>query len=248
MENNGFERFSKAWKKSGRTGSTEKFYAEEDIKAFKMKKSKDFSQALNRSLVFDFIQKTILIAAMLLLVWFYRTDMILIIAITGIIGLSVYLLFREGNIKREYQKIDDYSRELSTTIKEKISFFRTHFPSLQWMLAFTNALLVWVGSLFYFYAKYGRYRIDDVADIVVNLLMLCLAFAISFVAYRYQYKFNLNELEENLADLDDEAMAALHIQIQKRRKKRLTIGLIILIIGGLLLLAFLVINFMSQGG
>lgn len=245
MENNGFERFSKAWKKSGIAGSTEKKYTVEDIKKFKMKTSKDFSQTLNKSIIFDFAFKSILIVAMLLLVWFYWANTVLVSAILTIIGLSSYLLYRESHIRKEFQKIEDYSRELSATIKEKVKFYRSNSTSIQWMLAFTNAVLVWVGSLFYFYSKYGYYRVEDFTDLIVNLLMVGLAFGISYAAYHYQYRFNVQELEENLADLDDESLAAIHIQSQTRRRKRLTTGLIILTLVGLLLLIYLVINFIQ---
>jgi len=244
MENNGFERFSKAWKKSGTAGSTEKSYTEEDIKKFKMKTSKDFSQTLNKSILFDFALKSVLIIAMLLLVWFYRTDTILVSAILTIIALSSYLLYRESHIRKKFQKIEDYSRELSATIKEKVKFYRSNSFSIQWMLAFTNALLVWVGSLFYFYSKHGYYRVEDLTDFMVNLVMVGLAFGISYAAYHYQYRFNVQELEENLADLDDESMAAIHIQNQKRRRKRLAAGLILLSLVGLLVLIYLVISYM----
>jgi divalent metal cation (Fe/Co/Zn/Cd) transporter len=244
MENNGFERFSKAWKKSGTAGSTEKLYAEEDIKKFKMKKSKDFSQTLYKSILMDVAFKSVLIVAMLLLVWFYWTNTLLVGAILTIIGLSSYLLYRESLIRNQFQKIEDYTRELSTTIKEKVQFYRSNSKSLLLMLAFTNGLLVWVGSLFYFHTKYGYYRIDDFIDLVVNLLMVILAFAISYAAYNFQFRFNVHELEENLADLDDDSMAAIHVQNQKRRRKRLRAGLIILSLVGLLVLIYLVISYM----
>jgi hypothetical protein len=239
MENNGFERFSKAWKKSGLAGSTRKLYVEEDIKLFKMNKSKDFSRALSNSIVFDLVFKTIVIAGMLLLIWFYRTDLILVSTFVALIALSVFLLIHENGIKQEFQKTDDYSRELSVTIQQKLSFYKNHFPSLRWMLALTNALLVWVGSLYYFYFKYGYYRVEDFVDVLVNLVMVGIAFAISYYSMNFQYKFNMLELEENLADLDDEASAAIHIATQKRRKHRMIVRFAILAALGLLLFIYL---------
>lgn len=246
MENNGFERFSKAWKKSGLAGFSKKLVSEKDIKEFKMKKSKDFSRGLNNSIIFDFVHKSLLIAAMLLLIWFYRADVSLVVIFIGLIGISIFQLFKENGIKNEFQTIDDYTKELSTTITQKLNFYRAHFPILRVMLAFTNALLVWVGSLFYFYSKYGYYRVDDIIDILVNVGMIGLAFGISYFALTYQYRFNILELEENLADLDDEVVAAIHIETQKRRKKRFLIGLTILTTIGLLLFIYLVVMYMKQ--
>lgn len=248
MENNGFERFSKAWKKSGLAGSTRKLYVEEDIKLFKMNKSKDFSRALNNSIVFDLAFKTIVIAGMLLLIWFYRTDLILVSTFVILIAFLVFLLIREHGIKQEFRKTDDYSLELSATIQRKLSFYKYRFPSLRWMLALTNALLVWVGSLYYFYFKYGYYRVEDFVDILVNMLMVGIAFAITYCTATYQYRFNMHELEENLADLDDEASAAIHIENQKKRKQRMIIRFVILAALGLLLFIYLFFVYVHAAG
>ena len=97
METNGFEEFSKAWKKSDLAGFSNKHYSENDIKSFKMKKSRDFSRGLINSIVFDFVHKSILIAAMVLLTWFYRTDILLITAFVGLTGFSIFLLFQQFN-------------------------------------------------------------------------------------------------------------------------------------------------------
>lgn len=248
MENNEFDRFSSAWKKSASADSQHKIYHEKDINTFKMKSSTDFSRTLNNSIIFDIIHKSILILAMLLLLWFFRTDLFIVLAIILLTCLSIFLIFQERSIKLEFRKIDDYTKDVSTTISEKIRFFRSHSMSLQWMMAFTNGLLVWVGSLFYFYSKYGYYRIDDLADVIVNLLMVSLAIGISFYSYNYQNRFNLLELEENLADLDDEGAAAIHMQNQTRRKRRMKIVLILLSIVGLLSLLYLVIIYLLQVG
>jgi hypothetical protein len=246
MEKNGFEEFSKAWKKSDLAGFSNKQYSENDIKLFKMKKSKDFSQGLVNSITFDFVYKSILMAAMLLLAWFYRDNTALVIIFLALIGTSIYLLLRENGIRSEFQKIDHYTHELSKAIEEKLSFYRAHFPALQLMLAYSNALLVWVASLFYFYSKYQYYRIDDAVDLVVNMVMVGLSFAISYYAMSYLYRFNMLEMEENLADLDDELAATNLIERQKRRKKQLLIGLSVIVVIGLILFLFLFVTYLQQ--
>jgi hypothetical protein len=246
MEHNGFEEYSKAWKKSGLAGFSKKQYSENEINAFKMKKSQDFSQGLVNSITFDFVHKSILMAAMLLLTWFYRDNLLLVIAFVALTGFSIFLLIRENGIKNQFLKIDHYTNELSKSIREKLSFYEAHFPSLKVMMAFTNALLVWVGSLFYFYLKYRYYRIDDIVDLLVNLVMVGLSFAISYYALSYQYRFNVIEMEENIADLEDEHAVSIHIHRQKRRKRQLIVGLAILIAAGLILFLYLLMNYMKQ--
>ena len=246
MENNGFERFANAWKKSTIADSTEKVYAEEDIKKFKMKSSKNFSRTLNNALNFDLVHKSILVLGMVLLIWFYRSDLTLVMTIAGLIGISILLMIRQGEIQKKLKETDNYSKELSNVISEKIKFYKSYFPSIQWMMAFTNGLLVWVGSMFYFYSKYGYYRIDDAVDILVNVLMVSFAVGISYLSYRFQYKFNLTELEENLVTLDDKQAATMQIQNQRARKRRFKIALIILSTVGLLLFLYLLLTYMKQ--
>lgn len=246
MENKGFERFSKAWKKSEQADSTKKLYSVEDVKLFKMKKSKDFSRTLNNSIIFDFVQKAILMAAMLVLIWFYRIETGLIIAFIGLIGLSSYLIYSELIIKRKLDQINEYDLKLSEVIGRKIQFFRQYFPNLRWMLAFTNALLVWVGSLFYFYSRYGFYRLEDIIDITVAVLMVVFAFGGSFLIYTFQFRFNVKELEQSLNILHEDASASETLLALKKKSIRMTIAKIIAFMVGLGLFVYLLASYMSR--
>lgn len=242
MENNGFERFSKAWKKSGEADSTKKLYSVEDVKLFKMKKSKDFSRVLNNSIIFDFVQKAILIVAMLFLIWFYRIETGLIIAFIGLIVLSGYLIYSELIIKRKLDHINEYDLKLSEVIGRKVQFFRQYFPTLRWMLAFTNALLVWVGSLFYFYSRYGFYRIEDIIDIAVAVMMVVFAFGGSFLIYSVQFRFNVKELEQSLNILQEDATASEALLALKKKSIRMTIAKILAFVIGLALFVYLLVS------
>jgi len=246
MNNNGFERFRNVWKKTALAGSTGKVYAEEEIKKFKMKNSKDFSRTLNNVLIFDLGLKSLLIIGMLLLIWFYRSDVALVTVIITLIAVVLFMISREQGIMKKLKDTDNYSKQLTSIIADKIAFYKSYFPSLQWMMAFTNGLLVWVGSMYYFYSKYGYYRIDDVTDVAVNALMVLFAIAISYFSYQSQYKFNLNELEENLVDLDSDKAATVQLQNQRARKARYRMSLIIFSIVGLLLFIYLLISYLSR--
>ena len=151
MENSGFEHFSNIWKKADKVGPTQKVYSEEQIKKIKMKTSQDFSRSIKNSILFDYLLKGILIAGMLLLAWFYKTNTTILITLFALIGLSAVFIYKEFGIRKKLHEIDDYSKELVEVVKLKLEFYKEKLTSLKYMLAFTNALLVWVGSMFYFY-------------------------------------------------------------------------------------------------
>ena len=239
MENNRFDRFSDLWKKDDKASASQKMYSEDDINTFKMNKSKDFSKALNTSIVFDFVFKGLLVLAMLLLIWFYRTNTPIISILVLLIGGSIYLLMKEYSIRKEFKLIDDLSTELSKVLKSKIRFYNTSFPTLKWMLASSNALFVWVGSAFYFYSKYGYYKIEDIADVIVTVIMLTLAFGISYFAMTFQYKFYIHELKECLTQLNDEQTASMTIKKQVWRKWVFIIAAVLAIIAGVLMFVYI---------
>jgi len=242
MENNGFDRFSEAWIKRTSTGDSQKIYSENDIKNIKMKTSKSFSKSVKTSIVFDLVFKGLLIVGMILLAWFYRTNPVVLIAIVLLIGLSALFIKKENGIQKSLHKIDDYSKEVSEVIKMKLAFYKQSFTPLKLMMAYTNALFVWVGSMFYFYLKYGYYKMEDFGDLFVTTLMVMLAFSISYFALTWQIKNGVMELEESLNDLNEEQADLLHMQLHRKRKQKIVMA-VMAAIGIFLLSVLLIIYF-----
>jgi hypothetical protein len=156
------------------------------------------------------------------------------------------LIYSELIIKRKLDQINEYDLKLSEVIGRKIQFFRRYFPNLRWMLAFTNALLVWVGSLFYFYSRYGFYRLEDIIDITVAVLMVVFAFGGSFLIYTFQFRFNVKELEQSLNILHEDASASETLLALKKKSIRMTIAKIIAFMVGLGLFVYLLASYMSR--
>lgn len=242
MENNRFDRFSDLWKKDDMANASQKIYSEDDIHTFKMKKSKDFSKALNTSIAFDFALKGLLVLGMLLLIWFYHINTPIVTILVLLIAASFYLMIKENSIRKEFKHIEDLSSELSTVLKSKIRFYNTSFPKLKWMLAFSNALFVWVGSAFYSYSKYGYYKIEDIADVIVTVIMLTLAFGISYFAMTFQFKFYIHELKECLTQLDDEQTATMTIKKQVWRKRVFILAVVLAVVVGVLTFAYILMT------
>ncbi len=240
MENNGFEKYTKAWNKSDPVDSSQKIYTEKEIKNIKMKTSQDFSKSINHSIVFDYVHKGILTLGMLLLAWYYRTNTFMLITLFSLIGLSSFFIYKEFHIQKMLRLTDNYTKDLSEVIKMKLQFYRSKFTALKLMLAFTNSLLVWVGSMFYFYSKYGYYKMEDLGDLIVSILMVGMAFLISYIGLNWQMKNNELELEEALNDIDEQQAEVLHLQL-KRKKRNKMIMLTLASIGLFLFIVLLII-------
>jgi len=236
MENsNGFERFSDVWKKADKDSFSQKTYSENDINKFKMKKSADFSKALNTSIIVDFAFKGLLVLSMLVLIWLYNASFPVVLILVLLIGAFMYILTQEYSIREKFRALDDLSKELGAVLKARIQFYHTHFPTLKWMIALSNALFVWVGSLFYYFAKYGTYKMEDLTDVLVSVGIIGMAFIISYYAMTFQYKYYIHELNECLTELSDEQSTSLMIKRQSRRKMVfILIAILAIIIGALL--------------
>ena len=97
MENNGLERFAALWKK-GEAAGNEKIYSETEIKKLKMKSSLEFSRSVNRSILFDFVHKGILMLGMLLLMWLYAGNTGLLVGLAGVTAIATLLIWKEKSI------------------------------------------------------------------------------------------------------------------------------------------------------
>jgi divalent metal cation (Fe/Co/Zn/Cd) transporter len=103
-----------------------------------------------------------------------------------------------------------------------------------------------VGSLFYFYSRYGFYRIEDIIDIAVAVMMVVFAFGGSFLIYSVQFRFNVKELEQSLNILHEDASASETLLALKKKSIRMTIAKIIAFMVGLGLFVYLLASYMSR--
>ena len=244
MKNNELNHIAEIWKKGGEPAQNQKVYSKEEIRKIKMKNSSDFSKSIHHSIVFDFIQKGILILGMILLSWYFRADYHTLFILGILISFTALFVFSEQRIKNRLKTIDQYGKEIREVIKAKLHFYKVHFTPLKLMLAYTNALLVWVGSMFYFYSKYGRYKMDDTTDLLVNVTLLALAFGISYLGLSWQLKNNVIELEESLSEIDEQGAKVLQEQLRRKRRNRMIMIFTSAI--GLVIFVALVIKYLSQ--
>ena len=244
MENNGFKEFSDIWKKADDIAASQKTYSIDDLNKIKMKTSQDFSRSINNSIVFDFIHKGILIAGMLLLAWFYKTNVSILVVLFILISISVITIIKEYGIRKELVQIDDYTKKLKDVITQKLDFYKDRFVILKLMLAFTNALLVWVGSMFYYYSKYGYYKIEDITDLIVAMIMIGASFGISYLSLTWLLKNNVTDLQVSLNELTENVTQDLQALLRRKRRQKVILAFIAAV--GLVLFVLLVSIYLFQ--
>ena len=134
MKNNEFKHISDLWKKAEKNGGSHKVYSEKDINEFKMKKSIDFSKALQKSILFDIAFKGLLIIAVVTLFSLFQSNVTMIIALIIVTGISGLFMYYENLVRKQFIDLDDYSRDLQTVLKEKVNFYNQSFPKVKWMV------------------------------------------------------------------------------------------------------------------
>jgi hypothetical protein len=103
-----------------------------------------------------------------------------------------------------------------------------------------------VGRLFYFYFRYGFYRLEDFIDITAAVLTLVFAFGGSFLIYTFQFRFNVKQLEQSLNILQEDASASQTLLALKKKSIRMTIAKIIAFMVGLALFVCLLVSYMAR--
>jgi len=241
MENNEFDRYSELWKKGENTAYSRVEYSKESITKLKMKKSMDITKSIHRSISFDLVFKSVLILAMILLAMIFKTDTNMNLGLFGVAGILGILIYHEKLTRNQIQVLDDYTREVKSVLAEKLRFYRNDFVRLSWMLAISNGVFVWVGSLFYYYSKYGVYKLISPIDVMVSAIMILMAFSISYFAMKWQFKYVIHELEDSLASIDDDGVFLKMAENHKRKRIVRTIFAIFAVIVGLLVF-FILLN------
>lgn len=195
----------------------------------------DLTKSIQRSISFDLVFKSILILAMILLALIFNTGTHMNLGLLGVAGILGILIYHEKLTKNQIHELEDYSKEIKSVLTEKLHFYRHDFMRLSWMLAISSGVFVWVGSLFYYYSKYGQYNISSYIDFLVSAIMIILAFGISYITMRWQLYYYIHEIEENLVSIDDDESFMKIVEKHRINRIFITIIAVTLVVIGLLL-------------
>lgn len=215
--------------------------SEADIQLFIGKKSKDISQLFRKGLIFDIVLKSLIGLSLTGILFLFREKKSIIL-VSSVLLLLLWAIRYQWIMLSRVPKDSNADPVIRASLERKIKFYRQYFIKSLYAGALSNSLLVLSGILYYFYFKYGEIRPFTWDDYLVFGTTMIIAFALGAYAQIKQHNFQVNQLEECLREIDEEAMTTLTLR-QQRNKKRIRILIYgLAIICGLLLLAFLILR------
>lgn len=238
MKSIDLENFKAAWKKE--RSFDDQRLSEEDIQRFLSKKSKDISQLFKMGLVIDIFLKILIGVSFLGIIFLFRDNLDMIIFAFAIILGLIWATRYQWSMIRKIPRSDTPDPVIRTSLEKKIRFYHQKYFTSLYVGAFSNALLILSGMLYYFYFKYGEIRPFQWDDYLVFSLVLIIGFGLGATVQIAQYRFQIRQLESCLQEIDEEAMTALTIREQRNKKRRMVLAFVLALICGLLILGYFI--------
>lgn len=232
------EHMKTAWKKE--KSFEDKSLTEADIKAFLHKKSRDISRLFSVGLTFDIAYKGIIGLSFLgILLLFSGNQHIILMVAAILLGLICTIIYQWRLIKR-VPGTGASDPVIRTTLENKVLFYHEHYIKSLYVGALSNSLIILSGMLYYLYFKYGEIRPFQWDDYLVLAVAIVIGFFVSAIAQRAQFNFQIKQLESCLQEIDEDTITTHTIREQQNKKRQMIRLLLLAIICGLLVLAFLI--------
>ena len=212
---------------------------ERQIMYYLKQQSSDISALFRKGLVTDIVMKSALILSSLVLIFMYQSHAEIMGVGVILAVLSILLVGVQVYFYKQLQSIDNPAVDMQTMLKAKINYFHRKYVKAVYLSALSSPIMVLCGFLYYYYFKYGFVKPMDTTDIIVMGSFLALSFVISLVAYLLQYRFHVRQLESSLNDLVDGEIDEKKIQTSRNRRIVLVIAMSLLLVIGLLVLAYI---------
>lgn len=234
------DEFKEVWKASSAQDAGFTPLSEKEISIYLKGRSHSVGRLFRNGLLIDIILKTCLGAALLYLALvvptpadMQRTAFVILGFVLVLGGLQVhYLLSMPGFVAGR--------KNMRESLMSIIDYYETRHRTVLFIAAGTNPLLLLTGMLFYFFYTYGGIRPLDTTDFTVLSLFLLAGYVLGVLVPMFQYRFQIHQLRECLADLDESAVGSRRLQQQKRQRIRWFVAAIIALLAGLLLFILLV--------
>jgi len=232
------EHMKTAWKKE--KSFEDKSLTEADIKAFLHKKSRDISRLFSVGLTFDIAYKGIIGLSFLgILLLFSGNQHIILMVAAILLGLICTIIYQWRLIKR-VPGTGASDPVIRTTLENKVLFYHEHYIKSLYVGALSNSLIILSGMFYYLYFKYGEIRPFQWDDYLVLAVAIVIGFFVSAIAQRAQFNFQIKQLESCLQEIDEDTITTHTIREQQNKKRQMIRLLLLAIICGLLVLAFLI--------
>ena len=231
------------WKEASGSPSVNFEMNKEKIHKYRKDASDRISKNLKKGFIFDIVLKSVIsLAAITLLIiscvdgslFDQSSSSIFVMSFISMFLLSAMIVSAILSGK----KFNDIPKDLPVleSLNSKLIFLKTTYRKFIFGSALTAPMFVFTANSYYFYHKYGEMRFDD----PVILIFIFISFIIAYFAQIPFYNIQKRELEEAIADFDEEK--AEEIEKAKIKQKRnyfmwMIVGIALLVT--LLLLFFL---------
>lgn len=213
--------------------------SEIDIENFLSSKSKDMSLLFRKGLIFDIVMKSVIGISLIGAFFLLKTNQSLML-ISSILMLILWAIRYQWLMIARIPNSTVSDPVIRTSLENKVKFYRQHFKKSLYVGALSNSLFILSGMLYYFYFKYGEIRPFEWDDYLVFGITIILGFALGVYIQITQHNFQVKQLESCLQEIDEEAMTTFKIRDQRNKRRRMILIILLALICGLLLLAFLI--------
>jgi hypothetical protein len=238
MEEINLEKYKSAWK------SEKSFFEEKlsghQIEKFMQKASKNLSGLFKKSLIMDMIIKTLLILSFGVLMVLYSEQNLILLLQSVFILLTILGIMVQIKTFKKIPDVKNAGQNIRTLLYSYIDFYAGKFTPALIISSFSSPLFFISGSFYYSYFKYGTIPPFQYDDYLVFGIFIVIGFLLSAFVQRRNFNFHLRQLEDSLAEIEQETINESKLKYYKKRNKQnLILYSIILVLGLLLLVLFL---------
>jgi len=239
MKNPDIEKYKEAWQMGSDKILENRKLTESEISEYMKGRSKDISRLFRTGLQFDIGLKAVLITACLYLPAGIGAESAAAAVSIGLLGvLSLLGILQVRNLVN-FPAFEMGGKNLREIISTKISYYSKTYKKALYIGAASAPGFFLCGSLYYFQYKYGGIREFQIDDYIVFGAGIVLSYIISIVSQLMQFRFQMNQLQSCLQEIDDNTISDLTIKEQKNKRIRLLIAVVLAVIAGLLLFTYL---------
>lgn len=232
--------FKKTWKAVSHQTSMD--YSMEEIDTFRNARSKDFSSWIRSAIRADLVFKTILGLAFVVLAILLRQQLLASV-VSIVLALIVLLLAMTIQpYRRRSILLDQQDDDLQSGLINKLTFLKSFYFRIQFLIGLSNPLIVIAGSLTYYFVKYQQVPPLNLEDILVLAAIVIIAFLFTIPTTAGLYGYHLRNLQNSLAGLEDAGHWAKELKRYKKSKRILTLLLLALLLFGLTALVVILLR------
>ena len=230
------------WETTAKLSETQKFNKME-IEKILNKASHEMAGSFQKSIYFDMILKSVLMAGFIGILLYSLTNIFVLITSLIFIVASGLLLIFESKILRNLGKVNNKSNSIKGIIEEQLNFYNALLYKYPLSTSFSFVMFYVLGSMIYHSIVYGTiHPIRDITDAIVLSSLMLAGMVISIVANLPYFKGRIEQLGNLLKDMENPEVYSLKIQKLRIKKQRDFLLYTVLAIAGVLVLVFLLVH------